>query len=96
MNERLTDSGDKSDISAVRRLLLLAPHEAISPVVVDSGYGMAEWFGNGGGEDAFAKQNGVWQRIGGGGGAFNAEYLVSKHVPTTVADRLIRRQLRCG
>lgn len=90
------DSGDTRDVTAIRKLLLMSVGEAISPVVVDSGYAFARWFGNGGGEDIFLERNGAWTRIAGGGGAFNTKDLVTYHVPPAVASRLMRQQLRCG
>jgi hypothetical protein len=79
------DSGTAEDIEAIRKNYLPSQDEAIGPVVVRSGYAMAEWSGNGGGEGLFRKRLGRWQQISGGGGAMCMADLLQMHVPLATA-----------
>ena len=86
------DLGAPGDTVAVRALM--APVKLFVPRVRAVGdYAIAEWYGGGGGQDLFAKRNGTWRRIGGGGGAFDSELLVKKyHVPAGIAIQLLAPQ----
>jgi hypothetical protein len=89
------DSGDPAAVTAVRRELLSHQQEAIGPVVVQSGYALVHWWGNGGGEDAYEHRGTEWHRISGGGGTLTARELESSGVPNAIAERLFTLQTKC-
>jgi hypothetical protein len=83
----LGDYGPAADVDGLRRTMVDWPGEAIGAVKVYSGYAMLLWFGRGGGERVFAKRNGRWEQITGGGGCLDAAGLVHYGVSTAAAAR---------
>ena len=82
------DQGPESDVIAVRSLM--SPHQLTPSVRVIDNYAVGSWYGWGGGEAIFAKRGGTWKRIGGGGGAFDANDLTSTYgVPPAIAAKLM-------
>jgi hypothetical protein len=81
------DIGPANDVVAVRALQSAAK-SLIPRVHVVDGYAMSDWYGGGGGEDVFAKRDGTWHRIAGGGGAYDTTELVRVGVPPKIAAAL--------
>ncbi len=86
-----SDVGPAADVSAVRALMA-SSSEIVPFVRVIGNYGYAPWFGAGGGENFYKKTAGGWQKIGGGGGAYQSSELHKLYgVPLNVARALLRR-----
>ncbi|HEY1976138.1 MAG TPA: hypothetical protein VGG89_06330 [Candidatus Baltobacteraceae bacterium] len=87
------DVGHLSDVVAVRSLMNSAAttpkvHAMIPSVHIIDGYALGAWYGAGGGETIFAKRNGVWKEIAGGGGAYAPSDLTKLGVPPAAAEKL--------
>jgi hypothetical protein len=74
----LKDAGPAADVEAVRRQMRgpLVPY-----VVVSGKWAMGEWYGGGGGENLFRRENGRWRFVGGGGGAMGVSEMRRYGVP---------------
>lgn len=74
----LRDAGASADVSAVRRLMRgpLVPY-----VGVYGNWSMGSWYGGGGGESLFRKDNGHWHLITHGGGAMGVRSMREYGVP---------------
>lgn len=87
------DVGASADVAAIRNAILLRVlpkiHAMIPSVHVVDGYAVGAWYGAGGGEMIFAKRNGVWKQIGGGGGAYGPDDLTKLGVPSAAAQKLL-------
>ncbi len=90
----------KSDLQQINKAIL-QDNQPISPqapvkvdkVAVVSPYALAIVLigEHGGGMSALMKKQGVWQVIGGGGGAIDEKYLVELGVPSKIANQLMRQ-----
>lgn len=90
----------KSDLQQINKAIL-QDNQPISPqapvtvrkVAVVSPYALAIVLigEHGGGMSALMKKQGVWQVIGGGGGAIDEKYLVELGVPPKIANQLMRQ-----
>lgn len=76
-----SDAGPPAEIDAVRRLMRgpLIPY-----VVVSGGWAMGGWYGAGGGETLFRRENGAWKTVSGGGGAMGVAEMRKFGVPQTL------------
>ncbi len=90
------DFAKSNDVTAVRKLMLSRPDEAIGGIEIASGYAVAYWWGNGGGADVFAQQSGTWRRLAGGGGVIDAAVLEKLGAPPATAKSIVRQRLRCA
>lgn len=72
------DAGPTADVEAVRRLMggPLVPY-----VRVAGDWALGEWYGAGGGEALYRKNNGRWQLVENGGGALDVGYMRRYGVP---------------
>ena len=83
---RATDVGPHDDVVAVRAL---QKNFFIPRIAVVGEYAAAEWYSLPGGEYFYKKINGIWQRIGGGGGAYRVDDLKRYGIPPSVARKLL-------
>jgi hypothetical protein len=83
----LGDYGPAADVDDISRTMVDSPGEAIGAVKVYSGYAVLLWFGRGGGERVFAKRNGGWVPITGGGGCLDTAGFVHYGVSAEAAAR---------
>ncbi|MBV8081716.1 MAG: hypothetical protein JOY86_01890 [Candidatus Eremiobacteraeota bacterium] len=65
------DHGSSEDITAIRETVLSETGEAISSVKIYEEYAVLTWFSRSGGERVFAKRDGRWVAIVGGGGCLD-------------------------
>ncbi len=79
---RLYDFGPIADVEAIRERLRgpLVPY-----VVVQGAFALGDWYGAGGGQNLYHRENGNWTRIAGGGGAMNVSELRRLGVPLRTA-----------
>lgn len=77
-----SDSGPQSDVEAVR-LLMRGP--LIPDVVVCGEYAMGEWYGAGGGQSLYRRDEHGWKLVTTWGGAINASELERFGVPRNAA-----------
>jgi hypothetical protein len=73
------DVGPPPDVSAVRRLM--QGQKLIPYVVVSRDWAIGEWYGSGGGQTLFQRQNGTWHLVHGVGGVMSYDYLRAHGVP---------------
>ena len=64
----------------------------VERVVIVSDYAITDWlYADGGGETVLRKENGVWQPLGGGGGAMASTDVIALGVPQDIAIQLIQQ-----
>lgn len=73
------DAGPPPDVAAVRRLM--QGQKLIPAVIVSRDWAIGEWYGAGGGQTLFQRQNGTWQLVAGVGGVMSYGYLRAHGVP---------------
>ena len=74
----LRDAGPRDEVEAIRRMM----RGPLVPFVVVSGdWAMGEWYGGGGGESLYRKNDGRWQLVKSGGGAMGVDLMKKYGVP---------------
>lgn len=86
------DSGPPQDVDAIRKLMAgpLVPY-----VIVSRDWAIGEWYGAGGGQDLFHRNNRGWHFVAGGGGELGAVEMRAYGVPQDVWCRLGIRDAKC-